>query len=284
MEKIFVCLTTISSRLASVHKVVESILSAKFDLIDYEVRLYISNYPYLLDKGCGEITDQLKNLVRKERGRFSIHYVDNSGPYRKILPIINHVYSLPPADFLGSLIVTADDDTLYPKDWLDGLYRCFKERKCVIGYRARSIVFDGNSPDKYRKWDKVIRVNPSIRNVLTGKDGVLYSPFHFHPKVRDVVSAVKYAPKADDLWLKAHTLVFGVGCFAINDALSDAFPSVEAGDPGPSLYESFNKRGGNDESVSRLNNYLVSNFGAGFFELCKNPRQYPGYMPIVSVT
>ncbi len=268
MHKFIITLTTISSRLDHVHIVIESLLAQDFPAHAYEVRLHLSKHPYLLDQGCPTLTIELQKLQRDHKKRFSVVYVENTGPYRKLLPVLNEVYDYEPDEFCKTLIVTADDDTAYPSYFLNRLYEHYLKYRCVIGYRGRIMRFDGGKLVPYRKWNKTTQENPSLLNVPTGKDGVLYSPLHFSPMILDIALAQQHAPKADDLWIKAHTLLAGIPSFIINRTLDKAFVSVTGNAPEVSLFRSFNDKGGNDEAMNNLENYLITNLDIGIGDLC----------------
>lgn len=268
MHKFIITLTTISSRLDHIHLVIESLLAQDFPAHAYEVRLHLSKHPHLLDQGCPTLTAELQKLQRDNRGRFSVVYLENTGPYRKLLPVLNEVYDYESDEFCKTLIVTADDDTAYPRYFLSRLYEHYLKYRCVIGYRGRTMRFDGGKLVSYKKWQKTIQENPSLLNVPTGKDGVLYSPLHFNPMTLDIALAQQYAPKADDLWIKVHTLLAGIPSFIINKELDQEFASVTGKAPEVSLYRSFNEKGGNDEAMNNLENYLITNLDMFIGDLC----------------
>ncbi len=247
---------------------IESLLAQDFPADAYEVRLYLSRYPYLLDQGCPTLSNELQTLQNNNPARFSVVYVENTGPYRKLLPILNEVYDRESEVFCETLIVTADDDTTYPPDFLCQLYQQYIKYHCVISFRGRAMRFDDHKLASYNKWHKNIQENPSFLNVPTGKDGVLYSPLHFNPKILDITLAQKYAPKADDLWVKIHTLLSGTPSFIINRNLDKEFDSVTGKEPEVSLYRSFNQKGGNDEAMNNLEKYLAKHFDMSMINLC----------------
>ena len=271
MHKLIISLTTISSRLQHVHRVIEFLLVQDFPRHAYEVRLYLSKEPYLLDEGCPKLTPELEQLLKKNKGRLDVAYVKNVGPYRKIIPVLNEVYAYSSTEFCNTLIVTADDDTAYPSSWLRRLYDSYLVHRCVIGFRGRSMKYDANRLIAYKKWPKNIDANPSLFNVPTGKDGVLYCPLHLNPEVLDIATAQQLAPKADDLWLKTHTLLAAAPSYIINSTLDQEFPSVTGSEPVVSLYRSFNQRGGNDEALDSLDRHLKGKFDLDFYRLCCAP-------------
>lgn len=267
VHKFIVSLTTISFRLRHIHLVIESLLAQDFPAHSYEVRLHLSENPYLLDQGCPTLTDELEELLKNYQGRFSVVYVENTGPYRKILPVLNEVYSYTPANFSNTLIVTADDDTAYPPFFLSRLYECYLNHHCVIGFRGRVMRLDNNKLISYKQWSITIEKNPTLLNVPTGKDGVLYSPLDLNPDILNLSAAQQHAPKADDLWLKVHSLLAAKPSYIINSELDQEFPSVTGSEPEVSLYRSFNARGGNDEALDNLEHYLLQKYVATIHDL-----------------
>ncbi|MFP4220646.1 MAG: hypothetical protein ACLFSH_08705 [Phormidium sp.] len=270
MHKVIISITTIDSRINNIHLVINSLLNQDFPRDAYEVRLHLSEKPYLIDKGCPTITHDLASLQVNNSDRFFINFVKNIGPYRKFIPVFNEIYSQPLNQFWNTLIVTADDDTAYPPWWLWQLYENYLKHNCVIGFRGRVMGFQDEKLIPYRKWQKKITENPSMLNVPTGKDGVLYSPLHLYPTVRDIDAATHYAPKADDLWLKAHTLLAGVPSFILNDTLIQEFSSVTEREPEVSLYQTFNKRGGNDDALENIEKYFKQTWDVDWWNLCNS--------------
>ncbi|USR91769.1 hypothetical protein NEA10_03305 [Phormidium yuhuli AB48] len=272
MHKIIISITSIDSRISHIHLVINSLLNQDFPRDAYEVHLHLSKEPYLIDKGCSEITPNLISLQGKNPDRFFIKFVKNIGPYRKFIPVMDEIYRQPLNQFYNTLIVTADDDTAYPPWWLWQLYESYLKHRCVIGFRGRVMSFQNKMLIPYRKWQKKITENPSMLNVPTGKDGVLYSPLHLYPAVRDIDAAKYYAPKADDLWLKTHTLLARVPSFILNDTLIQEFSSVTEREPEVSLYQTFNKHGGNDDALANIEKYLQQKWGISLWNIC-NPAQ-----------
>jgi len=252
MKNLVVSLTTIHSRINKIHHVITSLLSQDVD-IKFEVRLYISEEPYLLDKGIQEIPEELARLYAENSGKFSILKTTNIGPYRKFIPVLKEFYN----DELNmDFLVTVDDDTVYPDSWLRKLVNEIQKRDCVIAYRGRQISCDATSMHRYKKWkhsnDDLLE--PSILTVGTGKDGIIYKPDFFHPDVIDVQSALAVCNHADDLWLKVHTAMNGVSSMLLSSSLNEAFQDMGENDEN-TLYKQINKFGGNDAAMSNLIDY-----------------------------
>ena len=202
-EKVIVSLTTIRDRAASVHKVIESV---KFQSLRPDaIVLNISEEPYLLDKGIPR-SEVPENLLRLEKqGFISINYVKNIGPYRKLLPVLERFWDA------NCLIVTCDDDTLYPEHWLRGLVQSYLIHRTIVAYRCSYMRLHDGRPLPYLQWVEPPTGREADENYLsrvrfaTGKDGVLYAPRFFPPEIFDP-ELIALAPTADDLAFKLATM------------------------------------------------------------------------------
>jgi len=244
---ITVSMTTISLRLDSVAATLRSLLAQDYPSLT--LRLYLSRAPFLLDNGVpGRLPEKLAELDAEE-DRLSIRFVPNIGPYRKILPFLNETRGK------RCLVATADDDTLYPPGWLSGLYSAYRRHRCVVCYRGHFMRREDRQFLGYRRWmSNGPTRNPDLYNLPTGKDGVLYDTSFFDPAVLNYIQALNIAPTADDLWLKWHySALEDVPTFIINPNYSKQ--TFEDQVFGESLYRNFNRDGGNDAAVARLEAY-----------------------------
>lgn len=253
---IVVSLTTISTRMDAITRTLRSLLAQ--DHPDFRVRLHLSREPFLLDAGVpGALPSALEALARADP-RLEIRFTPNLGPYRKILPVL--------AELGGAraLVATADDDTVYPPDWLGGLVAAHRRHRCVVCYRGHRMVRRDHVFADYRSWmhGGILR-NPDIYNLPTGKDGVLYDTDFFDPRVLNHVRALAIAPTADDLWLKWHYSAFAdVPTYIIHpDWKTQSFSDDSFG---VSLYRNFNREGGNDETIRQLEAYARGAGGRSF--------------------
>lgn len=248
---IIVSVTTISSRVENLSNTLESILNQGF--ADFRLSLVVSKEPYLLDRGISEIPQALVKLAEADP-RLSIGFVRNIGPYRKLLPMLT--------SGRRSLVVTADDDTIYMPNWLAGLVEAYDRHRCVVCYRGHLMSAGAGKFDHYRKWmNNKPPVRPDLRILPTGKDGVLYDTAHLHENVLNWKDAIDIAPTTDDLWFKWHTAAVGVPVIAINtDYRTSSFETTIDSDS-PSLYSAYNQVGGNDEVIAKLGDYGKAKLG-----------------------
>lgn len=244
--RIDICLTSISSRLDTLHFTISSLLEQEYS--SFSVNLYLSTEPFLLDKGVSTRLPASLETIRRADTRFKVWFVPNWGSYRKAIPYLMS------GSTKRRLFVTSDDDTIYPVDWLGKLVSAYQEHHGIICYRGHAMMRDGREFLPYRRWmTNGIECNPDLFIVPTGKDGVLYDTALIHPRIVDIDAALKIAPTADDLWFKWHTAAVGATTFVINtDYTSDTFAATDFSD---SLYSKFNKGGKNDETLARLEAY-----------------------------
>ena len=151
-------------------------------------------------------------LRQKERGLEIIFYDEDLGPFKKIY------YAL--RECRDSLIITVDDDVLYPPDLIDQLYQAYLEEPDVIhcnrGYRIPKQSESALQP--YEKWQLVNSGTAASLNLMpTGVAGVIYFPGCFDEEIFNVGSYQELCPSADDIWLKAMSLKKGVACKKIDD-------------------------------------------------------------------
>lgn len=256
-----ISLTTIRSRLDTIGKVLDSLLHQK----DFEptVYLFVSPEAYLLDDGIRALPEAVQKLQRSAGGRLKIVSCPNWGPYRKFVPYVQRYWGR------NKIFVTADDDTIYPDTWLTNLYGHYREKKCVIGYRGHSIQTDAEGFTSYRSWMRSpIAENPGLSIVPTGKDGILYNTSFFPVSVLNMAAAMEAAPTADDLWLKWNFAYQGISTFLVHTDFRASTLAKMATEQ--NLYRDFNKNGGNDAAVRKIEAYFQENFG---FSLLSRLRQ-----------
>jgi len=133
----------------------------------------------------------------------SVRFSDNFGPHTKYFPHCNK------SDSPARPLVTADDDILYPSDWLSSLLRAATASRgeMIVAHRAHHIELDhrGNIAS-YMDWSRQQDAVSSARVFATGVSGVFY-PVRMLEALRDFGEAfLEVCPKADDIWLHAVAL------------------------------------------------------------------------------
>lgn len=225
---IAVSMTTISSRVESAAKAICSILVG--GLRPDCLLLNVSPEPFLADAGLPEIPPCLSALP------IEIAYCENYGPARKLIPALKRWWND------DALIVTADDDFLYPRSWLGQMVKATSTYpQCVVCYNARRI-----RAAPYRRWPRSVPEDtPSEWWLPIGNCGIAYRPGFFNEQVLDVATLRETAIEADDLWFTANRKREIQVC-RINSA--GPFEEMRAKDR---LAEK-NYRHGNDQAIARL--------------------------------
>ena len=187
---VIVTLTSYGARLTTVHLAIESLLSqtVKPDRI-----VLWQSHP------IEALPDTVTVLQR--RG-LEICRVDDLGPVTKVL------YAL--RDYPQAIVVTVDDDIIYPRGWLGGLLDGHQRWPgAIVCYRAHQMTWEG--PGRiapYHSWqyESPGVQGPSLMLFPTGVTGVLYPPQSLHPDVLDIAVNQALSRTNDDIWLKAMSL------------------------------------------------------------------------------
>ncbi|NJP41557.1 glycosyltransferase family 2 protein [Oscillospiraceae bacterium HV4-5-C5C] len=188
-EKIIVSLTSFPARFESLHLVIKSILcqTLKPD------RLIL----YLDDIVLPEMLPESLTVLKKYG--LEIEYRPcNIKPHKK------YYYAM--KEHPESIVVTIDDDIMYPNDLISSLYECHKKfENCIVATRSHRILFDADGKlRKYNdwKWTDENTYEPSMKLVATGCGGVLYPPHCMSDTLFNLELIQKLSLYADDLWLK----------------------------------------------------------------------------------
>ena len=199
----------------------------------------------------GEKDIPQKVLKLKENG-LVIEWHKNLRSYTKLVPSLKK--------YPNNIIVTADDDIYYEKDWLEKLLKSHKENKnCIICHRAHRVKFDREKLAPYKKWPKKIKGGKaSYLNFLTGVGGVLYPQNSLHKDVLNEELFTELAPKADDVWFWAMAVLNKTKILVVKDwirELTYVNPERERGLTDEVTLFSFNKKGGNDLQIEKVLNH-----------------------------
>jgi hypothetical protein len=192
-----VSLTTIPDRVARVHLTIESIL--RQSLRPERVVLWLDRENF----AGARLPAQLRS--QQTRG-LEIRYCDDLRSYKKLIPALEQ--------FPTDIIVTCDDDVMYPMEWLERLYKGHVDApRTVLCHRAHEIVIKENAVAPYAEWHAAVSDHrPSFRIFPTGVGGVLYPPGALHPEVLNREQFLELAPTGDDIWFKTMSLYNEVRC------------------------------------------------------------------------
>jgi hypothetical protein len=195
--KIIASLTSFPFRISTVYRAVESILNQTVRLD--KVILYLADEQFPEHN----LPEDIVRLMR-EKSEFEVRWWPHDiKSYKKLVPAL--------IEFPDDIIITFDDDILYPPDIVERLIR--KHRKypsAVCGCRVRRIAVKKGKVGLYKEWRRykarhlfLLGAYPKFGNLATTGGGALFPPHSLHPEaVRDDIF-MELCPTTDDLWFWA---------------------------------------------------------------------------------
>ncbi|MDO9165342.1 MAG: hypothetical protein Q7U13_04475 [Rhodoferax sp.] len=230
---VVVSLTTHGTRLATVHTSIQSIVAA--NVRPTRLILWLNG-----DPDSRTLTPQLERLQR--RG-LEIRYAPNFGPHTKYFPYVTQFAEE------GKPLVTADDDVIYPKDWLEGLMAAHQSAPNLIHcYWARKLTLENGQVLPYLAWENVSSQEPSTTHFALGVSGVIYPP-RFLLALRDGGDLFAVScPRADDVWLHAMAVRNGYRISQVK--VKHVYPRLVPFTQDAALYHANHLPGGNDAQIA----------------------------------
>ena len=188
-EKIVVSLTSYPARISKVYLCINTLLRQNVKPERIILWLAESQFPN---------RDTVpKNLLELQKKGLEIRFCEDLRSYKKVF--------FTAQEYMDRIIVTADDDTLYPESWIKGLMQEHKKYpECVVCYRAHMIRYLENGFAPYKEWTGLSPgiKGPEINLIPVGVGGVLYPKYYFKDVCFDKEIIKKICPTVDDLWLK----------------------------------------------------------------------------------
>lgn len=244
-------------------QIIVSLTSYEERFNDLVISLYsLLNQTIKPDKIILWLSDELTlndipyDITRFIKNGLEIRFVKDIKSYTKA------VYAF--KEFSKSIIVTADDDIYYPKDWLQKLYYSYiAHSEDIHVHRAHRVRITNNKIRPYETWTKhVDEESARFDNFLTGVGGVLYPPNCFSKEVLREDVFLKLAPYADDVWFWVMALAHGRKVRVVKNHIrtlscTNIFRHILKKN-GRTLY-SLNQRGLNDKQLVNLMKYYEQN-------------------------
>jgi hypothetical protein len=197
-ENIIVSLTTYSKRIYDVYVVIESLLNQT--LKPNKIILWLDEDEF------NEHT--IPSLLNRQQTRgLEIGYCKDLKSYKKLIPTLEK--------YPKHIIITADDDIIYPFDLIENLFKEYvKDKQCIHYNRGHKMTRDKKGRLRcYQDWIWEYQgIEKSLFHFPTGGAGALYPPHCFHEDILREDLFLKLAPAADDVWFKAMTLLKGFAC------------------------------------------------------------------------
>ncbi len=165
-NKIIVTLTSWKGRINFIHKNLEKLLNNTIKPKRLILNLSKEEFP----KKNLELPIEILNLLEKYNN-FEIFWVNkNNNVFKKLIPTLNR--------FKRDIIITVDDDILYPNDLFENMLKCYKK-------------LGGNNPVSFGTKSSDWNINGKIINSHYGR-GSIVSYKYFNNKINEIY---KYTTK-----------------------------------------------------------------------------------------
>ncbi len=187
-NKVVVSLTSFPARFGKLHNCLKALVGQQVK----PDRIVL----YLAREECSghRLPEAITSL---QRYGLEIRYTERN--YRSFNKIVHALKEFP-----SDILVTCDDDKLYPSDWLQKLLAghdanpehvvCLRSRMIASGHDGQLL--------PYRQWPAAKSGVPCHTTLPLGVGGVLYPPGCFTEDVLNTDLFEELCPTADDLWLK----------------------------------------------------------------------------------
>ncbi len=188
--EIIISLTSYPARIKTVNQAIESLLNQTMKADKVILWLAPEQFP----NKEKDLPEQLLALCDKG---LTIDWYHDIKSYKKLIPTLKK--------YPEAIIVTADDDLLYDKNWLERLYISYCKKNNVIwAHRIHKITMNKFQILPYKKWNFSINTNNAqYGNFCTTGGGVLYPPYCLYKDVLDEDKFMSLSPNADDIWFWA---------------------------------------------------------------------------------
>ena len=195
--RLIVSLTSFPERIPYLCYTIYSLLNQS--LLPDEVVLWLAEEQF-----PNKEKDLPEKLLNLKKNGLKIKWCKDIKSYKKLIPSF--------VEYPQDIIVTADDDIFYTKDWLKRLYDAYlKNPEYIHCHRARRICFDSeNKILPYEHWQiQKETKNRSYLNFFTGGGGILYPPKSLYKDIFREELFAKLCPTADDIWFWTMAVLAG---------------------------------------------------------------------------
>ena len=195
-KKVIVSLTSFPERMKLIHKGLYSLMNQEYK--PNKIILWLSKEQF----PGGEKSDIPKEILELKEYGLEIQWLDGDiRSYKKLIPTLK-VYS-------DDIIVTADDDLYYPRDWLKRLIEEYiKDPHNIHCHLVTRLKVENNRIYSIKRNKKMID-SCEFCNKLLGGSGTLYPPGCLDATVLDENAFLSLAPTSDDIWFWAMAIKKG---------------------------------------------------------------------------
>jgi len=194
---VIISLTTYPARINIVWVTIATLLNQKIK--PKRVCLYLAKEQF--PNGEEELPKKLTSL--KKRG-LEILFCDDLKSHKK------YYYAI--KDNPENIIITADDDMLYPESMTKELLDAHSQYPdtVICEYAHKITILENGEIEEYNKWQAYGEdTKPTMGILPVGCGGVLYPPHVLDERIFDKEKIKELCPVTDDLWLKTMEMLKG---------------------------------------------------------------------------
>lgn len=186
--ELIVSLTSFPQRINTVVKTINTIMQQTVKPDKIILWLAEEQFPNKTD-------DLPKDLIELQKLGLTIDWYKDIRSYKKLIPTLKK--------YPNAIIVTADDDIYYEKDWLESLYNSYLANPNYAHIRRCIRVQNGENTlirlsDRQTDYENFFE--PDYLNQLVGCAGCLYPPNCFYKDITDENKFMSLIPTHDDVY------------------------------------------------------------------------------------
>lgn len=137
------------------------------------------------------LPQKLKSLIPKG---VEYKFCKDIRSYTKLIPVLQ--------EYPNDIIITFDDDIIYPRNTIQQLYDAYKKHPdAICCLNPLMVQVTDGIPRKYETWKEYPNdIEDSVMVFPCGVEGVLYPPHSLSEEVKDENLFKTLCPLADDIW------------------------------------------------------------------------------------
>lgn len=183
-----ISMTSFPQRIPHIAPAIESILRQKDHDDIFILWLAAEEFP----NGLADVPDNIRAFTKDHGGELDIRFTDAIRSFKKIIPAL--------ATFPDSIIITVDDDTVYPDDVIPKLKKAHDRRPDVIFSHCVCDIYRKNSVWRRTTGNCGFAVGFPYLRIIISAGGTLYPPHALDPIVLDLEKIKRLTPTNDDFW------------------------------------------------------------------------------------
>lgn len=197
-DNVIISLTSFPARLNTIWQCIESL--KRQSILPEKIVLYLS-------KDQISQKDLPFSLIKEEDELFEIRMVDGDIKSHK-----KYYYAM--KEYQGKIIVTTDDDVIYPPFMLSNLLEAHSKYPVDVIANCTHVIKQNNGiVSPYIEWYDIPatqnKIDSTLNQIQVGIGGVLYPPNILYKDVFNMNLARELSFLADDLWLYTQTVMGG---------------------------------------------------------------------------